>query len=114
MNVFELLGVVVTAWASTVHAGARPEYPGQIILMRRDNMSAVHWVRQEQHLGQGALDLTSAGLTSKLFGRSVAESSQCNYASGFRSWCVFCRLMSSDKFWFAKGHVARRDELDVN
>ena len=44
MNVFELLGMVVTAWALTVHAGARPEYPGQSILMRGDNMSAVHWV----------------------------------------------------------------------
>ena len=64
MNVFELLGMVVTAWALTVYAGARPEYPGQSILMRRDNMSAVHWVRQEQHLGQGALDLTSAVLAS--------------------------------------------------
>ena len=64
MNVFELLGMVVTAWALTVHAGARLEYPGQSILMRRDNMSAVHWVRQEQHLGQGALDLTSAVLAS--------------------------------------------------
>ena len=27
-------------------------------------MSAVHWVRQEQHLGQGVLDLTSAVLAS--------------------------------------------------
>ena len=64
INVSELLGMVVTAWALTVHAGARPGYPGQSILMRRDNMSAVHWVRQEQHLGQGALDLTSAVLAS--------------------------------------------------
>ena len=56
--------MVVTAWVMTVHAGARPEYPGQSILMRRDNMSAVHWVRQKQHLGQGALDLTSAVLAS--------------------------------------------------
>ena len=64
MNVFALLGMVVTAWALTVHAGARPEYPGQSILMRRDNMSDVHWVRQAQHLGQGALDLTSAILAS--------------------------------------------------
>ena len=64
MNVFELLGMVITAWALTVHAGARPEYPGQRILMRRDTMSIVHWVTQEQHLGQGALDLTSAILAS--------------------------------------------------
>ena len=64
MNVFELLGMVVTAWAMTVHAGARPEDPGQSILIRRDNMSDVDWVRQEQHLGQGALDLTSAVLAS--------------------------------------------------
>ena len=56
--------MVITAWALTVHAGARPDYPGQSILMRRDNMSAVHWVRQDQHLEQGALDLTSAVLPS--------------------------------------------------
>ena len=42
MKVFELLGMVVTVWAMTVHAGARPEYPGQSILMRCDNISAVH------------------------------------------------------------------------
>ena len=64
MNISELLGMVVTAWVMTVHAGARPEYPRQSILMRRDNMSAVYWVRQKQHLGQGALDLTSAVLAS--------------------------------------------------
>ena len=46
MNVFELLGMVVTAWALTVHVGAWPEYPGQSILMRGDNMSAVHWVNK--------------------------------------------------------------------
>ena len=46
MNVFELLGMVVKAWALTVHPGAWPEYPGQSVLMRRDNTSAVHWVRQ--------------------------------------------------------------------
>ena len=37
------------------------------------------------------------GLGLKLFGRSIAELFQRNYASGFRSWCVFCRLMSSDE-----------------
>ncbi|CAB1102718.1 unnamed protein product [Ectocarpus sp. CCAP 1310/34] len=46
MNVFELLGMVVTAWALTVQAGVKPEYPGQSILMRGDNMSAVHWVNK--------------------------------------------------------------------
>ncbi|CAB1109801.1 unnamed protein product [Ectocarpus sp. CCAP 1310/34] len=46
MNVFELLGMVMTAWALTVHAGDRPEYPGQSVLMRGDNMSAVHWVNK--------------------------------------------------------------------
>ena len=46
VNVFELLGMVVTAWALTVHAEVRPEYPGQSVLMRGDNMSAVHWVNR--------------------------------------------------------------------
>lgn len=44
MSVFELLGMVLTAWAFTVHAGERPEFPGQSVLMKGDNMSAVHWV----------------------------------------------------------------------
>ena len=46
MNNFELLGMVVTALALTVHAGARPHYPGQSILMRGENMSAVHWINK--------------------------------------------------------------------
>ena len=46
INVFELLGMVMTAWVLTVHAGARPEYPGQSVLMRGDNMSAIHWVNK--------------------------------------------------------------------
>ena len=96
MNVFELLGMVVIAWAMTVHAGARPEYPGQSILIRRDNMSAVHWVRQEQHLGQGALDLTSAVLASSSLEGPLRN--RLNAITRQVSWSVFCRLMSSDKF----------------
>lgn len=46
MNVFELLGMTITAWAFTVHANERSEYPGQSILMKGDNMSAVHWVNK--------------------------------------------------------------------
>ena len=46
IHVFELLAIVVTAWALTVHEEERPEYPGQSILMKGDNMSAVHWVNQ--------------------------------------------------------------------
>lgn len=44
VNVFELLGMAMTVWAFTVHAGAPPECPGQSVLMRGDNMSAVHWM----------------------------------------------------------------------
>ena len=46
MNVFELLGMVITAWALTVHAGDRPAFPGQSVLMLGDNMSAVHWINK--------------------------------------------------------------------
>ena len=52
MNVFELLSMVVTAWALTVHVGARPEYPGQSILMRGGNMSA-----EQVPGGKGCLDV---------------------------------------------------------
>ena len=43
---FELLGMVMTAWAMTVHADERPECPGQSVLMRGDNMSSVHWLNK--------------------------------------------------------------------
>ena len=46
INVLELLGMVVTAWAFVVHAGAKPEYDRQSILMRGDNQSAIHWINQ--------------------------------------------------------------------
>lgn len=46
VNVFELLGMVVTAGALAVQAGARPEYPGQSILIREESMSTVHWVNK--------------------------------------------------------------------
>ena len=45
-NVLELLAMVVTAWAFTVEAKSAPQYAGESILMRGDNMSAVHWVNR--------------------------------------------------------------------
>lgn len=42
INVLELLAMEVTAWAFTVEAEARPEYQGRNVLMRGDNMSAMH------------------------------------------------------------------------
>lgn len=36
----------MTAQAMTVHAGERPECPGHSVLMRGDNMDAVHWVNK--------------------------------------------------------------------
>ena len=62
MNVFELLGMVVTALALTMHAGARPEYLGRSILMRGDNMSAFHWVNK----CRGATELRSGVLMRML------------------------------------------------
>lgn len=44
MNVFELLSMVMTAWALTVYAGARSEYQGQSVFMRRGPKIALHWV----------------------------------------------------------------------
>ena len=43
INIFELIAMVVAAWALTVHEGERPEYPGQYIFMKGDNMSGAHW-----------------------------------------------------------------------
>lgn len=62
MNVFELLGMVMTAWALTVHAGAMPEYPGQSVLMRGDNQSACHWVTR----ARGAREPRSGALMRML------------------------------------------------
>ena len=46
INVLELLGMVVIARAFVVHAGAKPEYDCQSILLRGDNQSAIHWINQ--------------------------------------------------------------------
>ena len=43
INVLELLGMVVTAWAFTIDADSKPEYPGQSVLLRGDNRSSIHW-----------------------------------------------------------------------
>ena len=42
INVLELLGMVVTAWAFVLHAGAEPEYDHESIIMRGDNQSPIH------------------------------------------------------------------------
>ncbi|CAM9599729.1 unnamed protein product [Scytosiphon promiscuus] len=47
--------------------------------------------------GPGSKEKYYRGLGIKLIGESVAESSQRNYASGFRSWCVFRGLMGYEK-----------------
>ena len=44
INVLKLLAMIVTAWAFTVDLNVAPQYVGENILMRGDNMSAVHWV----------------------------------------------------------------------
>ena len=44
INVLKLLAMIVTAWVFTVPAKIEPQYVGESILMRGDNMSAVHWV----------------------------------------------------------------------
>lgn len=62
INVFELLGMVMTAWALTVHAGAVPDYPGQSVLMRGDNQSACHWVNR----ARGAKEPRSGALMRML------------------------------------------------
>ena len=46
INVLELLAMVVTAWAFTVEAKSAPQYAGESIPVRGDNMSAVHWVNR--------------------------------------------------------------------
>ena len=62
MNVFELLGMVMTAWALTVHAGVVPDYPGQSVLMRGDNQSACYWVNR----ARGAKEPRSGALMRML------------------------------------------------
>ena len=46
INLLELLGMVITAWVFVVQAGSRPTYAREIILMRGDNQTAVHWVNK--------------------------------------------------------------------
>lgn len=42
----EFLAMVVTAWAFTAAVKAAPQYVGDSILVRGDNMSVVHWVNR--------------------------------------------------------------------
>ena len=42
----DLLAMIVTAWAFTVDAKVAPQYVCKSILMRGDNMLAVHWVNR--------------------------------------------------------------------
>ena len=44
INVLELLGMVVTAWTFVTQSNKQPLYARDTISMRRDNMTAVHWV----------------------------------------------------------------------
>ena len=44
INVLELLGMVIQAWALVVGAGSRPQFGGENVLMLGDNMAAVHWI----------------------------------------------------------------------
>ena len=46
INVLEPLAMIVTAWASTVDAKIASQYVVESILMRGDNISAVHWVNR--------------------------------------------------------------------
>ena len=53
INVFELLGMVVTAWIFVTQLNVRPSYARETMLMRGDNMSAVHRVSKWRG-GEGA------------------------------------------------------------
>ena len=44
INVLELLGMALTAWALVVGAGSRPRFGGENVLMLGDNMAAVNWI----------------------------------------------------------------------
>ena len=48
INVLELLGMVITAWAMVVGADSWPWYGGEIVKMLGDNMVVVHWISQCQ------------------------------------------------------------------
>lgn len=96
INVLELLGMVVTAWAYTVCAASAPEYPGQSILMRGDNMSAVHWCNKcrgprEPRSGSlmrilGCLEIRSQWCFRARHVRGVANS----LADGISRWDRSC------------------------
>ena len=53
INVFELLGMVVTAWIFVTQLNVRPSYARETMLMRGDNMAAVHRVSKWRG-GEGA------------------------------------------------------------
>ena len=46
INIFKLLGILMKAYVITVVRGNGPEQETISVLMRRDNMLAVHWVQE--------------------------------------------------------------------
>ena len=69
INVLELLGMVVTAWAFVTLERARPRFRGESLLMKGDNMSAIHWISR----CRGGRDPRSAALMRILGGLKVSS-----------------------------------------
>ena len=62
INVLELLGMVVTAWVFIVLGANTPQHAQETILMRGDNMLAVHWA----HHCRGGIEPRSGTLMRML------------------------------------------------
>jgi hypothetical protein len=80
INILELLGMVMTAYVIVVQLHMQPEFDGDLVLLRGDNKSAVHWVNK----AGGARD-PRAGALMRLFGVVEMSSSWCfkaNYIKG--------------------------------
>jgi len=75
INTLELLGMIVTCWVVQTVVGEKPTLPGQAILMRGDNVSAVSWVNR----CGGSRD-RRAGLLMRLLGRMEIENKWCHVA----------------------------------
>jgi hypothetical protein len=80
INILELLGMVVSAYVMSIQLRIQQEFDGDLVLLRGDNQSAVHWINKA-----GGTKDPRAGALMRLFG--VVEMSfkwcfKANYIKG--------------------------------
>jgi hypothetical protein len=83
INILELLGMVVSAYVMSIQLHIQLDYDGDLVLLRGDNKSAVHWINKA-----GGTKDPRAGALMRLFGVVEMSTKWCfkaNYIKGFEN-----------------------------